>query len=375
MEKEPLTGGSEPLTGGSSNATPPSRPGLRVRYICVCSAVLAAGACVFKLLWGSRVNQPGTSLMGSPSTQREFIPSNPDLQARIGSLINCAQSIDWDMRAINLWLNNETLLNITDGIHYHINGNRWTPDELNTFAVGIYEKHVNQTIADVNRLQHKWSSRVIIGEVNVWDLLMLLHFTIDHSDSLLHYTSQFVHCLQVYGMVSRTEFPSDQYDAEYKADMQIVALVHDLGKLLTVFGEKDYNVDCMNTVIRHGESGHGLASLVAQWNHDEYGYQKLKSNTLLSRRVLTAVRFHSLREVTGEFAHQYGNSVTNVTRQDVDKFNNALTPADKENLKFVKHFRSFDQGSKVRTDAVPGINLTEVQNFLDTYFTGGKMLW
>lgn len=365
----------EPLTVGSSNALPLSQPRLRVRNVLVCSAVLAAGACFLKLSWGSWVNQPGTSLMGSPSILSEFVPSNPDLQARIGRLSTSAESVDWDMRAINLWLNNETLLNISDGIHYHIDGSRWSPEEMNIFAVKIYEKHVNQTVADVHRLQQQWSNQVIIGEVNVWDLLMLLHFTIDHSDSLLHYTSQFIHCLQVYGMVRRTAFPQDQYDAQYKADMKITALVHDLGKLLTVFGEKDYNVDCMNTVIQHGESGQGLDSLVAQWNHDEYGYQKLKSNTLLPRRVLTAVRFHSLREVTGEFTHQYGNSITNVTRQDVYKFNNVLTPTEKEDLEFVKHFRSFDQGSKIRTDVVPAIDLAEVQDFLDEYFKGGKMLW
>jgi hypothetical protein len=297
--------------------------------------------------------------------------TNQDLQARFHNL-----SSHSDMRAINMWFNNETLLNISDGIKYHINGSRWTPEEMDTHAYEIYEKHVLQTVADVSQLQHKWSSRVNIGKVNVWDLLMLLHFTIDHSDSLLHYTSQFIHCLQVYGMVSRTAFDPDKYDDRYKADMQIVALVHDLGKLLTVFGEKDYNADCMNTVVQHGRRGQGLDSLVAQWNHDEYGYQKLKNSSLLPRRALTAVRFHSLREVAGEtFDYKYGSSISKVTQDDIDKFNQVLTPAEEEDLNFVRHFRYFDTFSKVRTDAVPEINIAEVQILLEKYFKDGEMAW
>ena len=33
--------------------------------------------------------------------------------------------------------------------------------------------------------------------VRVLDMLLLLHYTIDHTDTFLYYTSQLIHCLQV----------------------------------------------------------------------------------------------------------------------------------------------------------------------------------
>eukprot|EP00966_Prymnesium_polylepis_P264038 6099734-Prymnesium_polylepis.1 len=36
-------------------------------------------------------------------------------------------------------------------------------------------------------------------------------------------------------------------DDAYRRDMRLAALVHDMGKLLTLFGEDDGNVDCMNS--------------------------------------------------------------------------------------------------------------------------------
>ena len=75
-----------------------------------------------------------------------------------------------------------------------------------------------------------------MGRVAVWDLLQLLHFTIDHSDTFLMYTSQLTHCLQVFAAVSSFPWaPSGYHDPQYKRDMQVAALVHDVGKLLTRF--------------------------------------------------------------------------------------------------------------------------------------------
>ena len=39
------------------------------------------------------------------------------------------------------------------------------------------------------------------------------------------------------------------------AQLQVAALVHDLGKSLTLFGEEDGNVDCMNRVVGYGNGG------------------------------------------------------------------------------------------------------------------------
>lgn len=170
-----------------------------------------------------------------------------------------------------------------------------------------------------------------MGEVDLLDILHLLHFTIDHTDTYLMYTSQFIHCLQVFvgvnveannhaaaeavaagssgNVVCRMDVPNScmvledaparrlaevtapqsgwrraraydvrrldegrrlaeragghTRDREYWRDMQVAALVHDVGKLLSVFGEADHNVDCMNRVV--GFKGRGLDNLDFQW--------------------------------------------------------------------------------------------------------------
>ena len=48
--------------------------------------------------------------------------------------------------------------------------------------------------------------------------------------------------------------------------MRIAALVHDMGKLLTLFGERDHNVDCMNRVLNPTAST-GIDGLEFAWNH------------------------------------------------------------------------------------------------------------
>ncbi len=55
------------------------------------------------------------------------------------------------------------------------------------------------------------------------------------------YTSQFIHSLQVYQTVVADPMP--EHDDAYRRDMRLAALVHDFGKLLTVFGERDEHVD------------------------------------------------------------------------------------------------------------------------------------
>ena len=39
------------------------------------------------------------------------------------------------------------------------------------------------------RLMRRWGGAPILGSVGVWDLLHLLHFTIDHTDTVLRYAS------------------------------------------------------------------------------------------------------------------------------------------------------------------------------------------
>ena len=107
---------------------------------------------------------------------------------------------------------------------------------------------------------------MLLGNVSAFDLLMLLHFTIDNTDHHLQYTSQFIHCLQVYNAVKRSTDPRMDKDPKYREDMMMGALVHDMGKSLSLFGEKDGNVDCMNRVT--GYRAAGLDGVDFQYNHE-----------------------------------------------------------------------------------------------------------
>lgn len=264
-------------------------------------------------------------------------------------------------------------LNVSGGVKYNPDGSRWSPGAMAAKAGRIYAVHRKQDVGTRDKLQEKWSRKTLLGRLHVWDLMQLLHFTIDHSDHILHYTSQLIHCLQVYNGITRTTFDPNKYDARYQRDMQLAALIHDLGKLLTLFGEQDGNVDCMNRLIQHtlpnaSESGPcGLGNMQIQWNHDEYGYQKLRLNPRLPRRVLATVRTHSLREI--------GGPSRRVTKRQWDEFSSHLTPEDKEDIPFVMHMRLFDQKTKRRTDVMPDVDIGEVLQLLEEYFEDGMIEW
>ena len=141
------------------------------------------------------------------------------------------------------------------GVRLSGSGRRWSSGRLKAHAESVYLAHNNQTAAQRRALARKWD-RALIGRVKVLDLLFLLHFTIDHTDTFLGYTSQLIHCLQVFSAVSHplqsfTRSKNARYHypgstavelARYARDMRASALIHDVGKVLTLFGEADGSV-------------------------------------------------------------------------------------------------------------------------------------
>ena len=87
------------------------------------------------------------------------------------------------------------------GIHLGPEGQRLNKSRFETHVANIYQRHHRQTAATRKRLMRRWTSAPLLGRVGVWDLLHLLHFTIDHTDAKLRYTSHFIHSLQVYQTV------------------------------------------------------------------------------------------------------------------------------------------------------------------------------
>ena len=197
------------------------------------------------------------------------------------------------------------------------------------------------------------------------DLLTLLHFTTDRSDAVLGYTSQLVHALQVYAAVSNaTDIIFDERDAQYRRDMRLAALIHDLGKLLSLFGEADAHVDCTNRALAVDPGG-GLDAIRAQFNHDEYGYLKLRGLGL-PRRVELVIRFHSLfdlRNTTVPDSHAMPWLQPAANLYDMD-----LNPADERDRAFILHFSHYDQKAKRATDYIPDVDLVEIEALLAEAF-------
>jgi hypothetical protein len=75
-------------------------------------------------------------------------------------------------------------------------------------------------------------------------------------------------------------------------EMILVALTHDLGKLLLLTEEDPANIVCMNTAVGEQPTGAGLDNSVIQWNHDEFAYERLKD--LIDEELAWLVRYHSL---------------------------------------------------------------------------------
>lgn len=146
----------------------------------------------------------------------------------------------------------------------------------------ITGRHNTQTVADVRRLSEKYT-KPILGEVETWDLLMMLGTCVDPTDGALGAASQLVHVLQVLEMMI-AEGVTDE-------DLLLAALVHDLGTVLLLTDEDPANVVCMNRFIA-GEEGGGLGQGITQWNHDEFAYMRLVD--VVPRDVALLIRYHSV---------------------------------------------------------------------------------
>jgi len=308
-------------------------------------------------------------------------PLTKDLVTRVTTLKNfLVHHNDNDTSALELL--DAPAVNVSASIHLDSHGNRWPAHQMNTFANKIYLVHNQETVETRRQLQNKWSNKTLISnEVDVWHLLTLLHFTVDHSDSLLHYTSQFTHCIQVYNGIKGRHFSEEAHDHTFKKDLMLAALIHDLGKLLALVGnENDAHVDCMNRVIPGSLPAQekGLDNIPIQWNHDEYGYQRLAAvRPRLPKRILASVRYHSLRELTGQ-THRAPHKAAggyDVTSKDIHEFQQQLTDEDRQLIPFILHMRHYDQSTKIRTDFIPDTNVTEIKDLLAEYFPGGKMRW
>ncbi|CAB4724036.1 MAG: hypothetical protein F2934_00810 [Actinobacteria bacterium] len=144
---------------------------------------------------------------------------------------------------------------------------------------------------------------------------MMLGACVDPTDSALGAASQLTHVLQTLEMMIA--------DGVTDEDLLLVAIVHDIGKVLLLTDEDPANVVCMNRFIS-GEPGAGLEQATTQWNHDEFGYSRLVD--VLPRELALLVRYHS------------------VMPHDLEPY---LAPSDRAFAeRYHRPFFRYDQGSK-----------------------------
>ncbi|KJA17612.1 hypothetical protein HYPSUDRAFT_46242 [Hypholoma sublateritium FD-334 SS-4] len=174
------------------------------------------------------------------------------------------------------------------------------------------EQHEKQTVAfNIKaRVDFKTKKRARMG---VWEAIELLNTLIDESDPDTS-ISQIDHLLQTAEAIRADEKP------EW---MQVAGLVHDLGKLLLLFGSEGqwdvvgdtFVVGCKFSdkniypeTFKSNPDSHdaiysteygiykpncGLDNVMLSWGHDEYLYNVLKDQSYLPAEALAMIRYHS----------------------------------------------------------------------------------
>jgi inositol oxygenase len=221
-----------------------------------------------------------------------------------------------------------------------------------------YEDPVRDTVREFYRLNHTYQTYEFVKqkqkeylsfdkkEMPVWDAFQFLNQLVDDSDPDTD-LDQFQHLLQTSEAIRRDGHPDW---------MVLVGLMHDMGKVLCLFGEPqwavvgdtfpvgcaysdkiiypeyfvnnpDYNDPRYNTKYGVYEPNCGLRKVDMSWGHDEYIYHMMKD--YIPEPGLYMLRYHSFYAWHREGAYDH-----------------LLDDHDREMLKWVKLFNPYDLYSK-----------------------------
>lgn len=221
-----------------------------------------------------------------------------------------------------------------------------------------YDDPVRDTVKEFYRLNHTYQTYAFVKEkqkeylsfskkeMPVWDAFQFLNQLVDDSDPDTD-LDQFQHLLQTSEAIRRDGHPDW---------MVLVGLMHDMGKVLCLFGEPqwavvgdtfpvgcaysdkiiypeffvnnpDYNDPHYNTKYGVYQPNCGLRNVDMSWGHDEYVYQMMKNH--LPEPGLYMLRYHSFYAWHREGAYDH-----------------LLDEHDRDMLKWVKLFNPYDLYSK-----------------------------
>jgi inositol oxygenase len=206
------------------------------------------------------------------------------------------------------------------------------------------------------------------GKMSIWEALDYLNTLVDESDPDTD-LSQIDHNLQAAEAIRRDGHP-DWF--------QLTGLLHDIGKVLCLYGEEqwavvgdtfptgcaysdkivfheffDANPDATNpayqTRLGVYEEGCGLDKVDLSWGHDEYFYHLAKP--YLPEPALYMIRYHSFYPAHREGAYDY-----------------LMNDHDREMFKWVKTFNPYDLYSK--SDSKPSVKELKpyYQGLIEKYF-------
>jgi inositol oxygenase len=221
-----------------------------------------------------------------------------------------------------------------------------------------YESPGRDSVKEFYRLNHQYQTAEFVQEkradylrfnkkqMPVWDAFEFLNELVDDSDPDTD-LSQLQHLLQT----------SEAIRADGHPDwMVLTGLMHDMGKVLCLFGEPqwgvvgdtfpvgcaysdaivypeyfkanpDYNNPAYNTQLGIYQRNCGLRNVTMSWGHDEYVYQMLKD--FIPEEGLYMLRYHSFYAWHREGAYDY-----------------LLDDHDRNMLQWVKLFNPYDLYSK-----------------------------
>jgi hypothetical protein len=200
-------------------------------------------------------------------------------------------------------------------------------------AKRVLAARAKQTARTVADLKTKYENPVF-GPTPVWELFEKLASCIDVTDSSLYAASQSLHVRQALAAMKQRGIADP--------DLHLIALLHDLGKVVMLAGVPAENVLGMTGRLGEAEPGAGLDRVTFQFGHPEIVYARVKD--LVPDHVAWAVRYH------------------NVDLDDAAPFMNDRDRAYAE--KYLSVFRTFDRDFK-SIHWVPAVDMAEYRELAE----------
>lgn len=241
------------------------------------------------------------------------------------------------------------------------------------------EMHSTQNVNFVKQKMAKWC-QFNRGEMTIMEALQLLNSLVDESDPDVDVPNS-VHAFQTAERI-RSVHPDKEW-------FQLTGLIHDIGKVLAVWGEpqscvvgdtfpvgcefsehivfgresfsdnEDINNPKFNNKFGIYKEKCGLRNVLMSWGHDEYLYRVLVNHgsCRLPEEALYMIRFHSF--------YPWHSS---------EDYNFLCDEKDMKMLEWIREFNKFDLYSK--SDDVPDVDqLIPYYEKLTEKYVPGKIKW